>query len=128
MRKTPIAKKRKKRSEKEILRDKAWATLSRYVRNRDLRCVTCPIGKAENAGHFWHGILDFDEININAQCVQCNKWKSGNLNEYAVYLIRRYGIRSFLDLYDRKNLAKGGEYRTEEDYKLIIQKYGGSNE
>lgn len=122
-RKTGLAKKRKKRSAKEILRDKAWATFSKWIRNRDGKCVTCEEGQAENAGHFWHGVLDFDEININGQCVRCNKWLSGNLAIYSTYLLSNYGKEVFQDLEFRKNRAKAGEYRIEQDYQHIIDKY-----
>ena len=111
------------KSKRERLKDKAWKTFSTWVRNRDKRCCTCFTGKAENAGHFWHAVLDFDEININGQCVQCNNYNSGNLAEYAIYLIRKYGLKTFFDLYDRKNLAKKGEVRSEQDYQDLIDKY-----
>ena len=73
------------------------------------------------AGHRWHGKLDFDEININAQCAGCNKWKQGNLAKYDDYLIEKYGIEVWNDLYKRKNQT-GAEYRTVEDYQAIIDK------
>jgi len=117
-----LAKKRKKKSPREILRDKAWTTFSKWIRNRDGKCITCATGKAENAGHYWHGKLDFDEININGQCVRCNKWNSGNLASYTQYLLEKYGIEEFNKLTDRKNKAVA-EYRTEEDYQEIIKKY-----
>ncbi len=119
----PLAKKRKKRSPKEITKDKAWVVFSKFIRNRDKNCVTCPTGKAENAGHFWHAVLDFDEMNINGQCVRCNKWLSGNLAIYSTYLINKYGIEKFKDLEARHYKAIGGEYRSLEDYERIINHY-----
>src|ERR1035437_3381143 len=97
------------------LKDNAWKTFSKWIRERDGHCVTCGAG-AENAGHFWHNMLDFDEININAQCVHCNKWMSGNLAVYAIYLIKKHGLRKFLDLYDRHNLEKGKTHKYDEAY------------
>ena len=122
-RKTKIHKKRKRQSPKEILRDKAWATFSKWIRNRDVTCVTCKTGRAENAGHFFHGILDFDETNINGQCVGCNKWRHGNLSAYSSYLINKHGIRAYRALESRHYLAMAGEYRTEQDFLDIIEKY-----
>ena len=122
-RKTKLAKKRKKRSDKEILRDKAWATFSLWVRARDGRCVTCGVKENLQAGHFFHGLLDFDEININAQCSQCNKWKHGNLAVYSNYLIEKYGVDEFRALDGRHYLAMKGEYKEEQDYRDIIEKY-----
>lgn len=112
-----------KRSQKQILKDKAWKVFSKWIRNRDKKCVTCPNGLAENAGHFWHNVLDFDEENINGQCVRCNKWLSGNLAPYSVYLLRKLGKKKFDALDIRHTRAIGGEHRTEEDYQKIIDKY-----
>ena len=115
--------KRQKRSPKDILHDKAWATFSKWIRARDKKCSTCNSVNNLQAGHRWHAVLDFDEININAQCAGCNKWKQGNLAKYDDYLIGKYGIEVWNKLYKRKNLALGGEYRTEKDYQDIINKY-----
>lgn len=117
-----LAKKRKQRSTREILRDKAWATFSLWIRNRDKVCVTCGSIKNGQAGHRWHGKLDFDEININRQCSACNKWKQGNLSKYDDYLIAKYGMEIWQQLYERKNKT-GAEYRTDEDYMQLIEKY-----
>lgn len=120
-----LAKKRKVRSQREILRDKAWATFSKWIRARDGKCVTCGSLNTLQAGHRWHGKLDFDEININAQCSGCNKWRQGNLSKYDDYLIAKYGMKVWQELYERKNKS-GAEYRMEKDYQDLIEKY--SNE
>lgn len=117
-----LAHKRKKRSPREILRDKAWNAFSKWIRARDGRCVTCGSVNNLQAGHRWHGKLDFDEININAQCSGCNKWKQGNLSKYDDYLITKYGMFVWTQLYERKNQAVA-EYRTDEDYQALIEKY-----
>jgi hypothetical protein len=49
-----------------------------------------------DAGHF-HSVgsspsLRFDEQNVHAQCVHCNRDKHGNLHEYRIGLIQRVGI------------------------------------
>lgn len=112
---------------KDTLHKKAWRVFSKWIRTRDPFCVTHLImGKqipSENAGHYWHNVLDFDEININGQCVNCNKWNSGRLAEYAEYLIKKYGIEEFEELNKRHYLAMKGEKRTDEDYQKIIEKY-----
>ena len=122
MKRGTMAKKRKVRSPREILRDKAWATFRLWIRARDKRCVTCGSVNNLQAGHRWHGKLDFDEININAQCSGCNKWRQGNLSKYDDYLIARYGMLAWQELYARKNKAIA-EYRTEKDYQDLIEKY-----
>lgn len=123
MKKGRLSRKRKVRSQKEILRDRAWATFSLWIRNRDKKCVTCGSEANGQAGHRWHARLDFDEININRQCSHCNKWKQGNLGKYDDYLITKYGIEEWNALYQRKNMDSAGEYRTEQDYLDIIDKY-----
>ena len=115
--------KRQKRSQKDILHDNAWNTFSKWIRNRDKKCVTCGSTTTLQAGHYWHGKLDFDEININTQCAGCNHFKSGNLAVYGEYLVKKYGSKGFNQLTKRKNLASAGEYRTEKDYEDIINKY-----
>lgn len=82
------------------LKKSTWAALSRYVRARDGKCVTCP-GPAQEAGHYRHNseraktfggnALWYDLRNINAQCTRCNKWLSSNPTQYALYLEATYG-------------------------------------
>lgn len=105
------------------LHRKAWDTFSRWIRARDKICITCGNREANQAGHFFHGVLDFDEININLQCKSCNHFKSGNLAIYATYLLNKYGLERFMDLERRHYLAMRGEYRTDKDYQDIIKKY-----
>ena len=105
------------------LKRKAWEKFSKWIRERDKRCVTCGDRGNLDAGHFWHAVLDFDEMNINAQCRACNHFKSGNLAIYSMYLINKYGLEKFKDLEKRHYLALRGEYRTDKDYLTIIEKY-----
>jgi hypothetical protein len=112
-----------KRTKKQILRDKAWKVFAQWIRNRDKRCVTCTTGMAEQAGHFWHAVLDFDEENINGQCVRCNHWLSGNLASYSVYLLNKLGKKGFDALDIRHTRAIGGEGHDIEFYQSIIDKY-----
>lgn len=86
-------------------------------------CVTCGDRGNLEAGHFWHGVLDFDEMNINAQCKRCNHFMSGNLAVYSTYLIRKWGLERFNDLETRHYIAMRGEYRTQADYEALIAKY-----
>lgn len=109
------------------LKKKAWDTFSKWIRARDKKCITCNVnGSGSNylqAGHFWHGVLDFDEENINAQCVHCNKYLSGNGTHYSVYLLNKLGKKGFDALNIRHTKAIGGEKRTDEQYNEIIKKY-----
>lgn len=112
-----------KRTQKQIMHDKAWKVFSAWIRERDKRCVTCDKGLAEQGGHFFHAVLDFDEENINGQCVRCNHWLSGNLAPYSVYLLKKLGKKKFEALDIRHTRAIGGEGHDIEFYQSIIEKY-----
>jgi hypothetical protein len=86
------------------LKKRAWTLISLYVRKRDgYRCVTC--GATEvgmDCGHYRHNTerssslggnaLWYDLRNLNCQCgFRCNKMLSGNLDQYALFLTRKYG-------------------------------------
>jgi len=111
------------KSKLQRLKTNAWTIFSKYIRLRDKKCFTCPNGIAENAGHFWHNVLDFDEENIHGQCVRCNKWLSGNLAVYAVNLLKLIGKKKFEALDIRHTRAIGEDKHYEEYYENIIEKY-----
>jgi hypothetical protein len=75
---------------------------SEYIRLKDsrhliARCYTC--GKKASykelqAGHYVprnYLPLRWDERNVKVQCVGCNIFKKGNLDEYAIKLRQEYG-------------------------------------
>jgi hypothetical protein len=88
---------------------------SEYVRLRDadqygmIRCISC--GKRvkwqyADAGHFVsrkHMSLRFDNNNVNSQCVDCNRFKSGNLKKYKRGLIIKHGCFIIDYLENKKN-------------------------
>ena len=78
-----------------IAKDKAEKIFHRYICMRDkYTCFTC--NRAGNqAGHYWHGKLDFDERNLHCQCKACNHFRNGNLAEYAHRLISLFGQEWF---------------------------------
>lgn len=115
-------------------KDKAWIVFSIWIRKRDKKCVACGATfwdseKGEwsivglQAGHFHHNVLDFDEENVNAECSQCNHYRSGNLAPYSVYLINKIGLKRFNDLANRATQALAGELKSIKDYQEIIEKY-----
>lgn len=110
----------------KTLHKKAWNVFSKWirkVRDGDI-CYTCGArGGPNNAGHFWHNVLDFDEENIHCQCVRCNKWLSGNLAQYSANLLRDKGPEKFKELERRHYVAMRGEKRSIQDYLDIIEKY-----
>jgi len=88
------------------LKKKAWNLQSEYIRRLAKGiCFTCGDKrhwKEQQAGHYIHkDCLDFDVININCQCVRCNKWLSGNQGIYAERLIAEYGEQAVAELRER---------------------------
>jgi hypothetical protein len=82
----------------------AQLAFNRYIRARDygLPCVSCDatpekkIGGTMDCGHYRSrgaaGHLRFNVFNACAQCVTCNRYKSGNAVDYRIELIRRIGL------------------------------------
>jgi len=96
------AKKKKELSLPSLLK-KAQDTFNAYVRARDNNkgCISC--GKpVEHAGHFFSEghfpALQFNEVNVNGQCVRCNRHLHGNLIFYRSGLVKRYGEQKVLML------------------------------
>ena len=91
-------------------KSRAWKAFSAYIRKRDPYCITSE-GKTTEAGHFLHTTdkdtnpnlsgneLWYNEKNVNGQCGSCNRFKSGNLAEYAVKLEEKWGAGTIAELY-----------------------------
>ncbi len=111
------------------MKKEAWTHFARYIRKRDKKCVCCG-GPADHAGHFQRNSerkadlggneLWYDERNVNAQCMPCNHFLSGNLIVYAIYLQEKYGATIASDLY--KLWLKPRKW-TREEIQGIIDKY-----
>jgi len=85
---------------KAKIKKKLWKLFSEYIRQRDEgKCFTCSTQKHwkdMDAGHYiptsiCGEYLYFDERNVNCQCTACNRFKHGNLTEYARRLVEKYG-------------------------------------
>lgn len=118
------------------LKKKAWAVFSRYIRIRDAieltgkpfkaKCCTCgtllPI-KELQAGHFLssrcNSIL-FEEQGVHAQCVACNIYKHGNVEEYYPFMLKKYGEEVISIL---KGLKKTTKSFNRTDYEEMIDKW-----
>jgi len=123
-----------KRDRLRILKEKAWLLQSEFIRLRDKGiCFTCgarnwdeELGewsiKGMQAGHFRHGVLDFDDDNLKCQCLRCNHFLSGNLAEYSRRLIKERGLDSVEKLHLKADNALKGEKLGEDDYKKLIEK------
>ena len=110
----------------KALKNKAIKVFNKWIRERDKEkgCVSCITGGVHNAGHFYHGhlysALQFNEMNVQGQCIQCNLGKAGNEKGFREGLIRRYG-QTFVDLLD--SAARHKKTWNETELKWIISHY-----
>lgn len=124
--KTPTKSKTKPKTRSYYVK-KLDKVFSEYIRrSNDPVCVTC--GKRDEwknlqNGHYysrarlptrWH------EDNCHVQCAACNVFKSGNYTEYALYMIRRYGVDYVEKLHQ---LANSGEKIPTSVIKEKIEEY-----
>ena len=82
---------------------KCQRTINRYIRLRDCKgnggtnCISCNVWyefSKLDAGHFipiTSSAVRFDEKNINAQCIKCNRYLHGNIRHYQKAMIVKYG-------------------------------------
>ena len=99
--------------------------INKFIRDRDIEngCISCENGKVEEAGHFWsvgaNSFIRYHPDNIHGQCGSCNRWKSGNLLEYRLALIKKIGIKrvEWLDIHH-----KDGHKFTREELSDILDK------
>ncbi len=92
--------KQRLKSRSDWLRE-AQAAFNSYIRERDRGkpCISC--GKPDNGRHQRHAshyrsvgackVLRFNTYNVHASCAQCNSFKSGNITEYRIALVRLLG-------------------------------------
>lgn len=100
-----------------------------YIRVRDAGkpCISCglPIDPADYAaGHFVtsgsNSLLRFDEVNVNGQHnTRCNSHLSGDIKNYRIGLVERWGQAEL----ERLENTKGTIKRTAQDYKQIELTY-----
>ena len=108
----------------------AQMVFNKFIRLRDQgkECISC--GKQIrqgniDAGHLWsaggHSNLRFNEYNVNAQCSRpCNKDLSGDVNNYRIGFVKRYGIEKLNEI---DSLAKIEKKWTVQELKLLIIQY-----
>jgi hypothetical protein len=106
---------------------KAQTIFNKWIRERDKEksCISCG-GKVEQAGHYFsqknYSGLRFDETNVHGQCVRCNMYLSGNLIEYGMGLVDRYGTTYHIGLL-KKGRFKTPKKWSREELIEIIKKY-----
>jgi len=113
---------------------------NKYIRLRDCddygaaNCISCSklikYGTNYHAGHYvaagYCSGLQFNPLNVNAQCAQCNTHKHGNGLEYRQGLIRKIGEAKVLEIEQLKDSFKRVGYKHDK-FKLIevIEGYKG---
>jgi hypothetical protein len=122
--------KKKKGESKQALQN----IVNRYCRLRDCfgdtgaACISCnkwvPFAKGDG-GHFIaakHNITRFDERNVNFQCQFCNRFQHGNLANYYVGMVSKYGQEVVDEL-----MALQGTHKkwTPEEIKALRKHYNG---
>ena len=125
--------KAKMKNDLETIQELIKATqiiFNKYIRLRDKGqvCISCQKKLKEgnvDAGHMWsaggHSNLRFNEFNVNAQCSRpCNKDKAGDINNYRLGFVERYGIEKLNEI---DSLAKIERKFSKEELKELMQIY-----
>ena len=94
------ARKQALKSKSDYLKD-LQAVVNKYVRLCDRGKPCCSCDKPDDGTHQRHashyrstaacGALRFNLKNIHTSCQQCNTTKSGNILEYRIRLVKRFG-------------------------------------
>jgi len=124
---------KKKKLKEELKTSQDWMNeaqkvFNKYIRlrDKDKPCISCgkPLNDKYDAGHFFssggHKAITFHVWNVNGQCVECNRWKHGNLIEYQKGLVKRHGWAAYQQL---EMLANDTRKYTVEELKELINTY-----
>jgi 5-methylcytosine-specific restriction endonuclease McrA len=102
---------------------------SLYIRLRDhFICCTCGKTGEEGmqCGHYIpRGNMNtrWDEDNCNAQCVGCNVFRKGNMDEYALFMVKKHGDGILEEMKKRKNtIRQWTNSEIEEQIKIYKEK------
>ena len=108
---------------------------SEYVRLRDSdsngygKCITCgkvihwKDGDAGHAINRAHMSTRYDETNVHLQCRHCNRFREGEIVEYSMALIKRYGQAKVDVLLAKKHFtSKMGDFEGKQLIKLYQAK------
>ena len=123
-----LVKKKKDRIRLSTLLGYTKTRVHKYIRLRDKHkpCISCGCEWSDDfdAGHFYpagkYTSIKFDLHNINGQCIQCNRYKEGNFDEYSLNLPNRIGIANYNKLVKRaKNSIKTIKKYDREELKQI---------
>lgn len=99
----------KKQKSISRLKKDADRVFSLWIRKRDKKCVTCGSTQNLQCGHYISrscNQLRYDEVNCHAQCMPCNVFKRGAMDQYAIFLQQTYGPEILYWLSAEKNKLK----------------------
>lgn len=121
------------------LKDKAWGYFSKFIRHSAadihgiVKCVTCDsphYWKDAHAGHYIHGHYKPTFLireNVHVQCVRCNKYLNGNLNNYEAYMLHKYGQEKIDELRALSHKVEKPERSYYDEVILHYKKYCDEN-
>ncbi|GHU58841.1 hypothetical protein FACS189444_3180 [Spirochaetia bacterium] len=117
------------RSDRSKAMAKADKAFSEFIRLRDTpgQCPTCgafiSFENSDNCHYIGRANLTtrYDELNCHAGCRKCNRFRSGEIVRYRVWLVERFGEGRIADM-ERLSLLSGSKM-TAFDFELIAQKY-----
>ena len=111
----------------------ATVHFNKFIRLRDQNkgCVSCG-ANVQHAGHFYSGghysALRFLEPNVHGQCLRCNNFLHGNLNEYRRNITSRIGVEGLDKLDWQADLYKKTPFKwNRHSLIFIIEKYKACN-
>jgi len=120
----------KQKTIKQIKKD-LDIVFAKFIKARDsdgeyFTCICCretkPISQF-NACHYHsrrYLSLRYDETNVNGGCIYCNKWLSGNIQEYTKALEKKHGKEIIELLLIRKNnICKMDRFK----YEMLITQF-----
>lgn len=126
------------------LLDKVQRFCNEYVRFRDMirtedgsliaKCISCGEyiyldsngrNRDLHSGHYWredkYSSVRFDEDNLHHQCGKCNRYLSGNLAEYEIYLRKKIGYDRMQTLEIKRNQVKVWQISELQELEIIFK-------
>jgi hypothetical protein len=106
----------------------AQATFNKWIRLRDRNepCISCKkvINGKTDAGHLYsvgnYPSVRFNETNVNSQCIFCNRYNGGLVNEYRINYVEKYSLKQLEEL---NVLAHQTRKYSKEELKDLIKEY-----
>jgi len=126
-------KKKRKKTDKQKLKELAWKLFSQYIRRRYadrngyVECVTCGVyknWKQLQAGHFIDGrnnTVLFNELFVFPQCYRCNVLLKGNKVQYTLFMLSQGYSQEEIKKFDSLKMESKNMYI--QDYQEIIEHY-----